>query len=124
MYNWEAYKVLVVEDDPVNFQLLNVYLKKTGIRIAHAATGKDVMNLFESFLPDIVLLDVQLPDINGIQLTEMIKSQHPEIPIIIQTASILESQIQEMLELGCDDYILKPINRENLFEKIRSYLPV
>jgi len=123
-FNWENYKVLVVEDDPVNFQLLNVFLKKTGIKILHAATGGEVMSSFEEDTPDVVLLDVQLPDINGVQLTEMMKSQHPEVPIIIQTASILETQIQEMLELGCDDYVLKPINREDLLNKISNLLNV
>jgi len=58
------------------------------------------MSSFEEDPPDIVLLDVQLPDINGVQLTEMMKSQHPEVPIIVQTASILESQIQEMPGVG------------------------
>lgn len=120
-YNWEKYRVLVVEDDPINFQLLNVFLRKTGIQIKHAATGGEVMLHIEDEVPDIVLLDVQLPDINGVQLTDMIKSQHPEVPIIIQTASILETQIQEMLDMGCDDYVLKPINREDLLTKM-SYL--
>lgn len=120
-YNWEKYRVLVVEDDPINFQLLNVFLRKTGIQIKHAATGGEVMSHIEDEVPDIVLLDVQLPDINGVQLTDMIKSQHPEVPIIIQTASILETQIQEMLDMGCDDYVLKPINREDLLTKM-SYL--
>lgn len=120
-YNWEKYRVLVVEDDPINFQLLNVFLRKTGIQINHAATGGEVMSHIEDEVPDIVLLDVQLPDINGVQLTDMIKSQHPEVPIIIQTASILETQIQEMLDMGCDDYVLKPINREDLLTKM-SYL--
>ncbi len=121
-YNWEKYRVLIVEDDPINFQLLNVFLRKTGIQIKHAATGGEVMSHIEDEVPDIVLLDVQLPDINGVQLTDMIKSQHPEIPIIIQTASILETQIQEMLDMGCDDYVLKPINREDLLNKISNLL--
>lgn len=123
-YNWERYKVLIVEDDVINYQLLKVFLKKSGIKIIHASTGGEVMSLFQDNMPDLVLLDVQLPDINGIQLTEMMKSQYPEIPIIIQTASILETQIQEMLELGCDDYLLKPINRETLFAKISKYIGV
>lgn len=121
-YNWEKYRVLVVEDDPINFHLLNVFLRKTGIQIKHAATGGEVMSHIEDEVPDIVLLDVQLPDINGVQLTDMIKSQHPEVPIIIQTASILETQIQEMLDMGCDDYVLKPINREDLLNKMSNLL--
>lgn len=121
-YNWEKYRVLVVEDDPINFQLLNVFLRKTGIQIKHAATGGEVMSHIEDEVPDIVLLDVQLPDINGVQLTDMIKSQHPEVPIIVQTASILETQIQEMLDMGCDDYVLKPINREDLLTKMSNLL--
>jgi two-component system, cell cycle response regulator DivK len=121
-YNWGKYKVLVIEDDPISFQLLEIFLKKTGIHLFHAKTGSEVMQLFEENCPDIVLMDVQLPDINGIQLTQIIKSQYPETPIIAQTASILETQIQEMMDLGCEDYVLKPIDREDLLAKIHKYL--
>ncbi|MFP4664261.1 MAG: response regulator [Bacteroidales bacterium] len=121
-YNWSKYKVLIVEDDNVNYQLLRVFLNKTGIEIIHASNGSEVMELFDELTPDIVLMDIQLPEVNGIQLTEMMKSQHPEIPIIIQTASILETQIQEMMEKGCDDYLMKPISRHDLLHKIEYLL--
>ncbi|MFO7878880.1 MAG: response regulator [Bacteroidota bacterium] len=121
-YNWSKYKVLIVEDDNVNYQLLRVFLNKTGIEIIHATNGSEVMELFDELTPDIVLMDIQLPEVNGIQLTEMMKSQHPEIPIIVQTASILETQIQEMMEKGCDDYLMKPISRHDLLHKIEYLL--
>jgi len=117
-HDWSKYKVLIVEDDPVNYQLLKVFLNKTGIEIIHASNGSEVMDMFDEEIPDIVLMDVQLPEVNGIQLTEMMKSQHPEIPIIVQTASILETQIQEMMEKGCDDYLMKPISRQDMLYKI------
>ncbi len=120
--NWSKYKVLIVEDDVVNYQLLKVFLKRTGIQIIHASAGTEVMEIVEDAAPDIVLMDVQLPHVNGIQLTEMMKSQHPEIPIIVQTASILESQIKEMMEIGCEDYLLKPINREDMIKGMNKYL--
>ncbi|MFO7789946.1 MAG: response regulator [Bacteroidota bacterium] len=121
-HDWSKYKVLIVEDDVVNYQLLKVFLKNTGIEIIHIPSGTEVINVFEESVPDIVLMDIQLPDINGIQLTEMMKSQHPEIPIIVQTASILESQMQEMMEIGCEDYLMKPLSREELLAKMHKFL--
>ncbi|MDA3818985.1 MAG: response regulator [Candidatus Delongbacteria bacterium] len=120
--DWSKYKVLIVEDDVVNYQLLKVFLKNTGIKIIHASAGTEVMEIFENIVPDIVLMDVQLPHVNGMQLTEMMKSQHPEIKIIVQTASILESQMKEMMETGCENYLLKPINREDLIKVMDKYL--
>ena len=117
-YNWSEKTAFIVEDESINYQLLKAFLKKTNISIVYTDKGSEVMDILENNHVDIILLDVQLPDINGMQLTEIIKSQHDEIPIIVQTASILESQIEEMLELGCDDYVLKPINREMLLRKI------
>jgi two-component system, cell cycle response regulator DivK len=121
-FNWSKYKVLIVEDDEINYQLLKVFLKNTSIQIIHASSGTEVMDIFEEIMPDIVLMDVQLPSVNGIQLTEMMKSQHPEIPIIVQTASILETQMQEMMDIGCEDYLMKPISRENLILVMKKYL--
>lgn len=120
--DWSKYNVFIVEDDVVNYQLLKVFLKNTGIKIIHASAGTEVMEIFENIVPDIVLMDVQLPHVNGIQLTEMMKSIHPEIPIIVQTASILESQMKEMMEIGCEDYLLKPITREDLIKVMDKYL--
>ena len=121
-YNWENKQVLIVEDDQVNYQLLQLILKKTGIQIFHATTGSEAVQLFEDESPDIVLMDIQVPEINGIELTRRFKKSNPDTPVIAQTASILESQIKELMATGCDDYVMKPINRGKFLELLNGYV--
>ncbi len=121
--NWSGKSVLIVEDTPSNFYLIENYLKSTGIKIFWAKSGREALDLFrteERF--DLVLMDIQLPGINGYEATKLLKAHNKQVPVIAQTAYALEGEKEHSLNEGCDDYIAKPIKKESLLELISKHL--
>lgn len=120
---YKGKKVLIVEDIPSNFQLLEAFLLPTGIEIIHEIEGENAFKAFRNN-PDIdlVLMDIRLPDISGLLITKMIRELSPDIPIIAQTAYALDSDRYQCLAAGCNDYIAKPIRRSQLFRIVNKYL--
>jgi PAS domain S-box-containing protein len=119
---WPDRKVLIVEDEIINFIYLEELFSKTGIQISHAISGNEAIEkiLAESY--DIVLMDIKLPGIDGIQTTKIIRKNHPHLPVIAQTAYAYEEDKKHALEAGCNDYITKPIKKEKLFPIMDKYL--
>lgn len=123
IYDWKNKTVLLVEDDEFNAQLIIEYLLKTNIRILHAPNGLDAITLFKQNQDiDITLMDIQLPDINGFELTQMFKSMNSNCVIIAQTAYAAESDKKRAISSGCIDYISKPIVQEQLLKIIQLHL--
>jgi len=118
----EKLVVLVVEDDPSNSLLLKAMLEKRGATVIIAKNGREAVD-FALFNPQIqlVLMDIKLPEINGLDATRMIKKEKPNLPIIAQTAYAMEEDRYRCLEAGCDDYIVKPIIQEELFQKLLEF---
>ena len=114
--------ILIVEDNDGNAELLKNYLEPTGIIITHAINGKQALEAFEKNKFDIILMDINLPDINGLEVTKQIKKINTTIPIISQTAYAMQNEKEKFLQAGCDDYISKPINSKLLIEKITHHL--
>ena len=115
------HKILVVDDERSILDLLEMILKKEQFQVATASDGKSAMALFDSFKPDLVLLDLMLPDINGHDLCrEMTKKRR--VPIIMLTAKndIVDKVLG--LELGADDYITKPFDTRELVARIKAVL--
>ena len=115
--------VLITEDQDSNFQLLEVLLEIWGINTLRANCGQEAVDLCKSNKDiDLVLMDIQLPDFNGLVATKIIKKENPELPIIAQTAYAIIGDREKALEAGCDEYISKPIKREQLFDLLQKFL--
>ncbi|MCD4696151.1 MAG: PAS domain S-box protein [Bacteroidales bacterium] len=122
-YNWADKLILIVEDDDSSFLLLNNYLIKTQVKIIHAQNGRDAVDYCKSN-PDIdlVVMDIQLPEINGYEATRLIKKHRKNLPVIAQTAYALAGEREKCLQAGCDNYISKPIDSKKLFRLLNKYL--
>ncbi len=122
-YNWTGRTFLIVEDDKVSFKFLEGVFKKTGVTILHADNGLKAIDFCRSHLElDIVLMDIQLPEMSGLDATRVITSFRKDLPIIAQTANAMSEDKEKCLEVGCIDYVSKPINIHLLFNKIDKYL--
>jgi signal transduction histidine kinase len=122
-YNWSGKKIMLVEDEETNMQFLNIILNRTGAELVCATSGAEVRQLYDqchSF--NLVLLDIRLPDANGWDLAKEIKARCPNLPVISQTAYAMSTDHQKSEESGCDGYISKPINREQLLEMMEVHL--
>lgn len=103
------FTVLVLEDEEVAYILIETSLQLLNIRVIHAETGEEGITLFKEKKPDLVLLDINLPDMKGYELIKIFKNINTNIPIVIQTAYDVKSEKQKYMELGCDDFLLKPL---------------
>lgn len=101
-------KILVVEDDDMNYIYLTQLFKIIKGDFQRAKTGHEALRLAESTIFDLVLMDLQLPDISGIEITQQMKEKYPGIIIVAQTASRNISEIQQAKDAGCDDVLTKP----------------
>jgi len=119
----ENLKILIVEDDKASEEFLAIALKKYSREIINARTGKEAVDLCAKN-PDIdlILMDIQLPEINGYEATKQIRKFNKEVIVIAQTAYALSGDKEKFLEAGCNDYISKPINKKELLIKIAKYL--
>ena len=119
-------KVLVVDDNPQNLELLVAYLDKLGCRIATAVDGIDALEKVAQENPDLILLDIMMPRMSGFEVCRKLKSAPAtrDIPIIMVTALNELGDIERGVESGTDDFITKPVNRLELTTRVRSLLRV
>jgi PAS domain S-box-containing protein len=121
--NWSNKKILIVDDVPESIYLLREILKRTKLEIITASTGTEALFQFnENSGIDLILMDLQLPEMSGLEAASKIKAINPDIPIIIQTAFGRDGYEQKSKEAGCDDIIYKPINSEVLINKMARFL--
>ena len=119
--------VLAVDDEPINLRLLEAVLVSKGYRIEKALGGREALDKIESVNPDLVLLDVMMPGMSGLEVCEEIRSRSsiPYIPIIFLTAMQLDQEdVIRGLDIGGDDYIRKPFDELELLSRIRAALRV
>jgi len=122
-YAWNNKTLLIVEDDNVSFRYLAEILKKTKVNILHEINGRNAVKTCKSNENiDLVLMDIQLPDINGYEATKQIKKNRKELPVIAQTAFAMTEDKDKCLAVGCNDYIAKPITSAELLSKISIYI--
>lgn len=123
VYDFRGRKILIVEDTSANMQYLLEILKPLGIILIRAENGKAAMDEFYKH-PDIdlVLMDIRLPDSNGFDLTKKMISERTGLKIVAQTAYASNEDMQKCLEVGCVDFIAKPIKKEILYDLIETYL--
>ncbi len=117
-------KVLIVEDIPDNAELIHKILKRLGLKISLATDGEDALEKVPLFQPDVILLDVGLPGINGFEVCQRLKQDpaNKDIPIIFLTAFSDSSDISKGFQLGGIDYITKPFRRDEVFIRITNQL--
>ena len=122
-YNFVGKKILIAEDEETNYFYLETVLKRTGAILYRAKNGEEAVKVCEDQSDlDLVLMDIKMPDLNGLDATRLIRKFNATIPIIAQTAYALVGERNKCLNAGCNDYISKPINRESLLKMITSFI--
>jgi two-component system OmpR family response regulator len=115
-------KVLVVDDEPNIRELVEVALKFHGCAVAVSASGKDALHQVGAYDPDLMILDVMLPDMDGFEVCRTLRSEGNEVPVIFLTARDTTSDTIRGLTLGGDDYVTKPFSVEALVARVRAVL--
>lgn len=116
-------KVLIVEDNALNLKLLNDLLAYHGYLILTTGRGEEALELARQHRPDLILMDIQLPDITGMEATRRLKGdeQTRRIPVIALTAFAMGGDRAMILESGCDDYVAKPLNVLEFLNLVARY---
>ncbi|MBF0100945.1 MAG: response regulator [Desulfobacterales bacterium] len=125
--SYEKKRILLVEDNPVNQKLAIIYLSKHGYHVDAVGNGKEAIDILKMMYYDLVLMDVQMPEMDGFQATQIIrdpnsKIRNPDIPIIAMTAHAMKGYKEKCIQSGMQDYVSKPINPTRLFEAIQNQL--
>jgi two-component system, cell cycle response regulator DivK len=121
-----AYTILYVEDNPDNRQLVQRALQARGYQFFAAATGLEGVQMATDLRPDVILLDINLPDIDGYEVARRLRGSNVKhllfVPIVAVTANALKGDAEKALEAGCDVYIAKPINIRELWARLEALL--
>jgi DNA-binding response OmpR family regulator len=113
--------ILVVEDESSIAEVVSLYLKRAGFRVQVASDGKQAMSAFQQQQPDFVILDLMLPEVDGLTLTRWLRDRS-NVPIIMLTARRAEADRIAGLELGADDYVVKPFSPQELVSRVRAVM--
>lgn len=113
--------ILVVEDEPSIAEVVGLYLQRAGYQVRTAADGKIAMTALENEIPDLVILDLMLPEIDGLSLTRWLR-ERSDVPIIMLTARREEIDRIAGLEMGADDYVVKPFSPQELVSRVRAVM--
>jgi CheY-like chemotaxis protein len=114
-------KILVAEDEDSNYELVKIVLQKR-YRLIRAHNGIEAVTLNEDEHPDMILMDIRMPQMNGLDATRIIKEVSRNTPVIALSAYAFEENIREAKAAGCDEFMAKPFKVENLIEMVRKYL--
>jgi two-component system cell cycle response regulator DivK len=116
--------VLVVEDNPQNLELVEFLLEDAGMTVVSATDAESLWTRLDEGLPDLVLMDMQLPGRDGLDLVAEIRSRFPQItaPVVALTAHAMRGDRERFLAGGCDGYIAKPIDAGGFADQVRQYL--
>ncbi len=116
--------VLIVDDNPNNIQVLATIMDECGYELGIAQNANEVYQFLEENVPELILLDVEMPDISGYEVCSTIKAdpKHKEIPIIFLTVKSETEDIVKGFDLGAVDYITKPFNRKELISRVRTHI--
>jgi two-component system cell cycle response regulator DivK len=119
-----AKTVLIVEDNELNMKLFHDLLEAHGIETIQTRSGVNVMELARENKPDLILMDIQLPEVSGLEVTKWLKGDEElkKIPVIAVTAFAMKGDEQKIREGGCEDYISKPISVTDFMETIGKHL--
>ena len=114
-------KILVVDDEPQIVKVVKAYLEKAGFQVVTAASGPTALSTFEKEKPDFMILDLNLPGMDGLDVCRTIRRQS-DVPILMLTARVEETDKLIGLEIGADDYVIKPFSPREVVARVRSIL--
>jgi two-component system cell cycle response regulator DivK len=115
-------KILLVEDHPLNFMLVRDLLEHAGFDVLHAATGEAALEAARTERPDLILMDVRLPDMDGLEVTRLLKAapDTSDLPIVVLTAHAMRGDIERAQAHGCDGFITKPIDAKTFVAEVTA----
>ena len=114
-------KILLVEDDPDTFEMVILFLEKQGFEVLHVEDGADVLSNVTLFMPNLIIMDIMLPNVDGLACTEQIRKAC-NVPIIMLTARDTQEDVNSGFETGADDYLCKPFDMTELLLRINALL--
>ncbi len=121
-FSWEDKKILIVEDMKIVREYFREVFKPTKIKCFFAESGEKAIGVFQQTSVDIILMDIQLPGIDGYEATKKIRKINPDVPIIAQTAYAYTEDRAKSIRVGCNDYLTKPIDKKVLLETVARYI--
>ena len=114
-------RILVAEDNDSNYILMN-YILKRHYEYFRARNGQEAVELAETEKPDLILMDLKMPVMDGLEATRLIKDKTPDLPIVALTANAFDSDRHAALEAGCDDFLSKPVNADRCIQTIAKFI--
>ena len=117
-----ARKILVVDDEPEVRKLMEHFLTDRGYEVRLAANGREGLVAIDSFVPDVVLLDMHMPEMDGVETLKQLASRAPGLPVIMVTVNEDVQTTSQLLQLGASDYVPKPFNLDYLEQAINIQL--
>jgi len=120
-YHWRHKKILVAEDEELNWFFIREMLRQTGAVVHRARNGHEVVELTRDLVPDAILMDIKMPEMNGIEAARLIRAFNTQVPIIAQSAFVMTEEKEESLLAGCNHFVTKPLDRTTIMELIDSY---
>ena len=121
-YNWTGKCLLIAEDSETSKRYFEAALRRTHISIVWARTGIDAVELARSRKPDLIFMDLDLPVMNGLVASRLIREEFPDMPIVAQTAHTNTGDAEASYRAGCNDFITKPISLDVLLRTLKKFL--
>jgi CheY-like chemotaxis protein len=117
-------RILIVDDNPVNLKLATDVLEMEGYSVEKAVDAEQAQEMLKSATPDLILMDIALPGMDGLTLTRKLKADErlKDVPVVAMTAFAMKGDEQKALAAGCDGYITKPIDTRKLPQQVAAYL--
>lgn len=117
-------KVLIVEDNELNMKLFQDLLEAHGIETVQTNEGRKAFDMTMEHKPDLIIMDIQLPEISGLEITKLLKEEDElkNIPVIAVTAFAMKGDEQKIRDGGCEDYVSKPISVSNFIQTVKHHL--
>jgi two-component system, cell cycle response regulator DivK len=119
-----AKKILIVEDNELNMKLFHDLLESKGYDIVQTRDGMEALKIARAQMPDLILMDIQLPEVSGLEVTKWLKEDDnlKQIPVVAVTAFAMKGDEEKIREGGCEAYIAKPISVTNFLETVEQFL--
>ena len=120
-YDWSSKQILVAEDEELNWLLVREMLRQAGATVHRARDGHEVVQQARELQPDAILMDLKMPELNGMDAARKIREFNGKVPIIAQTALVMTEEKEECMRSGCNHFVTKPLDRSTIMELIDSY---
>lgn len=117
-------KVLIVEDNELNMKLFHDLLEAHGYQTLQTKDGREALKIAREEIPDLILMDIQLPEVSGLEVTKWIKADEKlkKIPVVAVTAFAMKGDEEKIREGGCEDYVAKPISVQHFLQTVQRFL--